>query len=466
MMRSRLALLALIGGLLSLDAGSALAQPPRPASPRAAEQAPIVPPSRLGVRPGQPAEAPAAPHRPGELDCKNCHEGPHRGVVRMYLGLGGRGTPMIPSHMFQVRVECTACHIAPKEVEGAASLVGRTFRPSEEACVNCHGEKYRGMLARWSSTLARMRETLAPKLAGARAALPSGEPNEPKPARARQLVDDAAFNIQFTALGQGVHNVFYAADLLKRQRLARRGVHPPRQAPGADRRDARPWRLLRRPLPRAGRRPAPGHRYLRQAEGPPQPARDRAGSDLHRLPLGRGPQGRHRHRPDLHLVPPRRAERPVRVLSRQQAAFYRGTVQTDLVKVEPNPMAEAVPCTGCHDFGSGKHSRQAVGQKCVGCHEAPYLALATEWTSGFDADAVRAAAAIQRAESALVKARQARRPTPASPVVIKRERLMKEARAALALVRQARGAHNPGAADRLLDAARRKAEDALARAGR
>src|SRR6266536_1188092 len=60
-----------------------------------------------------------------------------------------------------------------------------------------------------------MREVLAPKLDAARAALAGADAKHPKVTRARTLVDDADFNIRFVALAKGVHNVFYAADLLK-----------------------------------------------------------------------------------------------------------------------------------------------------------------------------------------------------------------------------------------------------------
>jgi hypothetical protein len=43
------------------------------------------------------------------------------------------------------------------------------------------------------------------------------------------------------------------------------------------------------------------------------------------------------------------------------------------------------------------------------------------------------------------------------------EALVRDARQALALVRQARGVHNPGAADLLLALARQKADEAVAR---
>src|SRR5215468_1218783 len=116
-------------------------------TPAALAQGPKVPTAQPGSLPVSHAT---------ELDCRNCHESTHQGVLRMYLGLGGRGTPMIPSHMFQVRVQCVACHTVPKTEQGAAALVGQTFKPSEQACVGCHGEKYRGMLQRWTETLGKM----------------------------------------------------------------------------------------------------------------------------------------------------------------------------------------------------------------------------------------------------------------------------------------------------------------------
>ena len=95
---------ALAGALLALAlaAGLAGAQERPPAAPPPA-------PMHPGLRP-LPPETPATPQRRGELDCAACHVSKHQGVVRMYLGMGGHGTPMIPSHMFQVRVECVACH--------------------------------------------------------------------------------------------------------------------------------------------------------------------------------------------------------------------------------------------------------------------------------------------------------------------------------------------------------------------
>ena len=141
---------------------------------------------------------------------------------------------------------------------------------------------------------------------------------------------------------------------------------------------------------------------------------------------------------------------------RAQSAFYRGTTETALVKVEPNVMVNAVGCTGCHDW-SKKHSRQAVAEKCVGCHDKAYTGFLDEWTNGLDKAAAGAKQAIGRAETALARGRRAGHKVPEA------ETLVKEARQALALVQKARGVHNPPAAETLLQTAREKAEAALAR---
>jgi hypothetical protein len=130
---------------------------------------------------------------------------------------------------------------------------------------------------------------------------------------------------------------------------------------------------------------------------------------------------------------------------RVQSAFYRGETKAGLAKVGPNVMANAVGCTGCHDLAK-KHSRGAVGEKCVSCHDAAYTSFLTEWTSGTDRDIAMTAAAVRRAEAL------GRRATAQVRADVR------EAREALALVRKARPVHNPEAAAALLEAARKKVE--------
>ncbi|MBI4628756.1 MAG: cytochrome c3 family protein [Candidatus Rokubacteria bacterium] len=439
---------------LALVAGGAHVTAP------ARAQQPATPPSGLqhpGLRPPLPEET--KPHRTGELDCRGCHQGKHQGVLSMYLGLGGRGTPMIPSHMFQVRVECVACHIAPKEAEKAtAGLVGQTFRPSEQACLGCHGDRYQGMLDRWSTTLTGMTTIVAPKVAAARAALTVADPKHPRLARARRLADDAEANLRFVTFGKGVHNVFYAADLLKL---------------------ANGWADETMTL--LGKPPAKSDDTLVRGGYCAVLCHEQANvKQSFTVEFGklRVPHVRHVtefgatctscHSPEIHKKVTATAatcsschhgpqSERCESCHRAQSAFYRGKTQTPLAKVEPNLMADAVGCTGCHDWSS-KPSRAAIREKCLGCHDAPYLALLTEWTAGFGADLKKAAEAVRRAEAAIARARRDGHKTPEADALLKR------AREALALVRKGGAAHNPLAADALLSATQDTAAQAAARA--
>jgi hypothetical protein len=378
----------------------------------------------------------------------------------MYLGMGGRGAPMIPSHMVQVRVECVACHTVPKEEAAQAGIVGQTFRPSEAACVECHGEKYRGMLARWTGTLARMRDIVEPKVSTARQALGAADPKHAGLARAQQLVDDADFNLRFVALARGVHNVFYAADLLK---LANGWAD---QAAT----------LVGKPLPKgddvlvrggycavlcheqAGVRPKatvafrgqplPHHRHVNEFGA--------TCTSCHSAETHRAVTATPATCVGCHHAP---GSERCESCHRAQAALFRGQVPDAPVASEADVMAAAVTCTGCHDW-SRKHSRQAVGDKCVECHEASYRARLAEWTAGLDRGTADAGAALRRAETALAAARRAGQRSAEA------ERLVKEARQALAIVRRARPVHNALAADALLDAVRQKAEAARVAAAR
>jgi hypothetical protein len=358
--------------------------------------------------------------------------------------------------MFQVRVECIACHIVPKEAEQAVGIVGQTFRPTERACLNCHGEKYRGMLTRWADTLKRMRETLAPKLAGAKEALAKADPKHPELARAQRLVADAEFNVEFVALAKGIHNVFYAADLLK---------------------VANGW--LDEGVRRLGGAPVTGDDTLVRGGYCGVLCHEQAGVKVPEtvtFAKQKVPHGRHVaefgavctncHSAEVHKAVTATSatcrschhspqNERCESCHRSQAAFYRGETKTDLVVIEPNVMAAAVSCTGCHDFAK-KHSRKVVGQKCLACHDPGYLAFMEEWTRGLDASVADTAKVLQRAEAALGKSRGAEAKGSAA------EGLVKEARAALDLVKGARGVHNPTAAEALLGVARRKAEEAMA----
>jgi hypothetical protein len=361
--------------------------------------------------------------------------------------------------MLQVRVECVACHTTPTETADRAELVGQTFRPTETACLGCHGEKYRGMMARWVTTLAKMQAILAPKLVAARAAVGSGPAaGDARQTRARGLVADAEYNARFVALARGVHNVFYAADLLKLANgwlddaMSLLGRSP---VPVASRTDETLVRggycavlcheqagVKQRETVRIGDRRVPHVRHVTEFGAVCTACHS---AEVHKAVTATAATCSGCH----HSAKNERCEG----CHRAQAAFYRGQVQTPLAVVEPNVMADAVSCTACHDF-TRKHSRPAIAEKCRGCHEPVYMALWTEWTAGFDRDTAQASAAIRQAETAVRSARRSGRSHAQA------DALLEDARQALGLVRTSRPVHNPAAAEALLGLARDKADQA------
>jgi hypothetical protein len=313
------------------------------------------------------------------------------------------------------------------------------------------------MLQRWVDTLGKMHAIVAPKLATARAALPGGDVKDPRPARARRLVEDADYNVRFTLLGKGVHNVFYAADLLK---LSNTWLD---EALG----------LLGKPSPKGDDGLVRGGYcavLCHQVAGVKQ--LETVTFEKRKIPHVRhvtefGAVCTACHSAEVHKAV---TATPATCTSchhgaqnerceschRAQSAFYRGQAKTALGSLEPNVMMNAVGCTGCHDW-SKKHSRQAVAEKCMGCHDKAYTSFLDEWTSGLDKAAAQATQALKRAEAALARERRAGRKVPEAAA------LVSEAREALSLVQKARGVHNPAGAETLLQAARGKAEAALAR---
>ena len=117
--------------------------------------------------------------------------------------------------MFRVRVECVACHVEPEREAAQARIRGQTFLPSESACLECHGQRYRGMLETWRTTIGRMLAIISEKLTTVEQTLAGVPSSHSQYAGAKKQIADARHNVEFVLHGKGVHNVFFAADLLK-----------------------------------------------------------------------------------------------------------------------------------------------------------------------------------------------------------------------------------------------------------
>jgi len=109
--------------------------------------------------------------------------------------------------MSRAQVDCIACHKAKDVNDAVASVVGQTFKATQESCNYCHGTKYDGALDSWkrqiAAHLAKAEEVYAKAVAVSDGSL-----------RAKRLLDDADHNIRLVKLGHGVHNLAYSTALL------------------------------------------------------------------------------------------------------------------------------------------------------------------------------------------------------------------------------------------------------------
>jgi len=155
------------------------------------------------------------PARFMEYNCEVCHKAIHNGPREMFMGQGGRKVSSNPSHMFTARLDCLACHVQPKGAELDPGRDGWTLTASEKTCVNCHGDKYRGMLKDWKDTFDLMLRDINQKLNLAWQALEKQDSAHSHYGEAKKLYEDAKYNIDFIKIGKGVHNPFYAAELIQ-----------------------------------------------------------------------------------------------------------------------------------------------------------------------------------------------------------------------------------------------------------
>jgi hypothetical protein len=139
--------------------------------------------------------------------CATCHEQTHGGPAELYQGKGGRGVVEMPSPMFRAQVDCIACHKSRQQNDSVATVVGQTFKATQQSCNYCHGTKYDGVLDTWKR-LIDGQVAKAEKAYGKALAANDGS------LRVRRLLDDADHNIRLVKLGHGVHNVGYSTALL------------------------------------------------------------------------------------------------------------------------------------------------------------------------------------------------------------------------------------------------------------
>ena len=158
--------------------------------------------------------------------CADCHAGVHAEQQRLMLGLMP-GEELRPSLMFMGGVTCRSCHVSPDAPRPAP---GTSLVPTASVCVGCHGDAWRGVLARWDRGYQRRRAWIDAYLGRAEADLGGRAPGA-----ALARIAEAKGLMAFVQRARPAHNLT-AADGIMRQalrladdayRLAGRGAPPP-----------------------------------------------------------------------------------------------------------------------------------------------------------------------------------------------------------------------------------------------
>jgi len=145
-------------------------------------------------------------------DCRTCHTGFHEAQKILYTGEGGKGVDHPePNVMLEKGLSCKGCHMFHEEAGGklvkADTLVSR-----EKACESCHGSGFGRLLRNWQVSTAKKLGEIKGVYAKAENEV-AASPSAVK-AKARELLQEAAFNIDVVDRGKAVHNITYSQNLM------------------------------------------------------------------------------------------------------------------------------------------------------------------------------------------------------------------------------------------------------------
>jgi nitrate/TMAO reductase-like tetraheme cytochrome c subunit len=399
-----------------------------------------------------------------EYSCNVCHAETHSSPKEMFMGEKGRGVPTTPSHMFLSRLDCLACHVQAKGTERGGGRDSRTFVASEKACTNCHGDQYKGMLKDWKDTFDMLLKDMEPKLNAARQILEKSGKAEGKVQAARKLYEDARYNANFVKIGKGVHNPFYAAELIQ---VADRNLDSFFKTAG----------------------------QIAPALPPKSPIKggycallchDKAGVKLPAVTSYQGvklPHSRHAFEFGLGCTTCHSAEKHKAISiikesctschhsqkntkceschQQQLALFTAKNMPIKFPGAKPSFKLGQVECDNCHDL-SKKQTTDNIAAACIGCHDKTYAKILKGWKQETLESQKKTRNLLDSAAKKLNDARKEKRE------VTQAAELLDQGQKAYEFVVRANGVHNTDLALAILEQVRKdaqKAEELLAAPG-
>jgi len=145
-------------------------------------------------------------------DCRTCHTGFHEAQKILYTGQGGKGVDHPkPNVMLEKGLSCKGCHMFHEEA-GGKLVKSETSVSREKACESCHGSGFGRILKNWQ--ISTEKKLVQIKSLYAKASSEADASRSAERAKARELLQEAAFNIDVVDRGKAVHNISYSQDLL------------------------------------------------------------------------------------------------------------------------------------------------------------------------------------------------------------------------------------------------------------
>lgn len=147
------------------------------------------------------AEPPAG-HAPSvKFECSICHSGKHDAPLTMYSGQAAKrmGLPELPSPMFLADVDCAGCHYEPTAKQDDPK--GFTTKASHEACVKCHGPKFKGIFEEGAVEMSDVLSKLSAKQEAAAKLSASGAAK-------------TGAELAFLKAARGEHNIYLASSMV------------------------------------------------------------------------------------------------------------------------------------------------------------------------------------------------------------------------------------------------------------
>lgn len=148
--------------------------------------------------------------------CEACHSDGHTVHSDMFAGKGGRGVEGKPSMHFLANVDCVGCHEISSTENGGRHVDVSSRLVTERACLKCHGKTKEGALVEWKELLGEQSVEADKALAKAVGAFDALAKDDPRRAKAKDVLDLARFNRDFVQAAFGLHNPDYAIALLEK----------------------------------------------------------------------------------------------------------------------------------------------------------------------------------------------------------------------------------------------------------